>query len=57
MADLKIGVDMLKEALDIEMEKEEREQCRQQEEKAASAAAVANVMLLFYLKMIELIST
>lgn len=46
MADLRIGADILKEALEREMTKEEREERAKREEKAVAAAQVANVCLL-----------
>ncbi|KAI0352950.1 hypothetical protein OH77DRAFT_1428070 [Trametes cingulata] len=48
MEDLKIGAAMIKEALDRELVKEEREQRRKAEEKAAHEAAVAKVKQAFY---------
>ncbi|KAI0660974.1 hypothetical protein C8Q70DRAFT_973882 [Cubamyces menziesii] len=48
MEDLKIGAAMIKEALERELVKEEREQRRRAEEKAAHEAAVAKVKQAFY---------
>ncbi|OSD04259.1 hypothetical protein PYCCODRAFT_1433642 [Trametes coccinea BRFM310] len=48
MEDLKIGAAMIKEALDRELVKEDREQRRSAEEKAAHEAAVAKVKQAFY---------
>ncbi|KAI0375646.1 hypothetical protein BV20DRAFT_959647 [Pilatotrama ljubarskyi] len=48
MEDLKIGAAMIKEALDRELIKEERDQRRRAEEKAAHDAAVAKVKQAFY---------
>ncbi|CDO75594.1 hypothetical protein BN946_scf184858.g34 [Trametes cinnabarina] len=48
MNDLKIGAAMIKEAVDRELVKEEREQRRRADEKAAHEAAVAKVKQAFY---------
>ena len=43
MGDLRIGAEILKEALDRELTKEEREERAKREEKAIKASEVANV--------------
>lgn len=43
MEDLKIGADILREALDRELTKEERAAQAKREEKAVAAAQIANV--------------
>lgn len=43
MGDLKIGADILREALDRELTKEERAAQAKREEKAVAAAQIANV--------------
>ena len=55
MTDLRIAADILKEALEREVTKEERQERAKREEKAVAAAQVANVRLFLVLLSLPLI--